>query len=360
VAQPVVRPGVFAPLSTKCGFCRQTKKCGFCRQPVLRARTISFATIQGISMSSGFADWRKRPPGKSGLLAGIEDAKIAIDSLIRGATTIRLLCSPPGLGKDHLTRQMCKKAKAKLAPVGSLNFQTFHQDLWINRDADVLLMSEMDHMLRTQNFANLVKKWADPASGGWITHSTKAIQKNEQYRLNGSKRYDPTVPPPKFQCKARGVWLSNINYTSPANIPEAVKPHWGALKSRGLSPKWIEGTEQETFEYTISLALEQDFLRNMQLKLPVANVVFKIFCEYAERLRDITPRGLYMLGMEAHILVKENRFTPDYFLAQVLSKFAFMRPITYVTRPVDDAGQLLPWVAIVPPRLRGLPNRCLE
>jgi len=101
---------------------------------------------------------------------------------------------------------------------------------------------------------------------------------------------DDAIPESEFRTHFSLIWTSNNDYTDDKAIPPTLRPHWAALKSRGINPRYIPDTPRDLFVYSLHLVLECSMLRGFHMKLEDANAVLRVFIEQRGYLPDVSPR----------------------------------------------------------------------
>lgn len=86
------------------------------------------------------------------------------------------------------------------------------------------------------------------------------------------------------------IWTSNNDYSDDKQIPSTLRPHWAALKSRGINPRFIPDTPTDLFTYSLHLVLERNMLRGLHVKLDDTNAVLQAFIKHRGHLPDVSPR----------------------------------------------------------------------
>jgi hypothetical protein len=222
--------------------------------------------------------WTERNPIRRGFLA----AEYAIEAVVEGRKNLQMVCSREGLGKSFLVDQQLRKHGIKAPHLAPKNDDAFAEILWTYSDPDqypVLVIDDNDVLAWSERVANMFKTaFAPPHT---VFHQTR--------RSMGSRDI-----PPEFPFHGRLIWLSNINYTDPANIDKEMRVHWRAMQDRGLDPIWICPSEPEdVFAYIVWLIVERHMLRRVEgLKGRHNEAALNWLIEHRNHIKQMTPRSM--------------------------------------------------------------------
>jgi hypothetical protein len=167
-------------------------------------------------------------------------------------------------------------------------------------------LDDCDRLARSEPCANVGKMTWGPQRLV-VCPLTKAIQQNEERRLNDDDKYNPNIPPPSFRVgpKHGVIWNSNKNFADPTTIANEMAADFAALVSRGLDPLWIPSEPQSVFDYTVWMILDGMLRRHPQgdfrndrggFKLAVQQEVLDFICTHGQRLKEISPRMAWKLA----------------------------------------------------------------
>ena len=225
------------------------------------------------------------------IYAQFEILRITIRAVLSGPKTMQMICSDPGLGKSQAVEDECRKAGIKASRVTPTNVASFVKELYDHRNKRVVIFDDCDRLLKSETCANIAKMAFGPQR--MVIHNTVEARRNEQRRKNGDPKYDPGIPPQRFDFHANLIWCSNLNFTDPAIIKSHMKPHFQALVSRGLHPIWIDSSNiEELFEYVIWLGTEGGMLNRKGMSKSVSEEAISWFITNRNRLKEISPRQL--------------------------------------------------------------------
>ena len=120
-----------------------------------------------------------------------------VRAVARGERDLALCCSATGIGKTFIVRQECRHLGIHDVPEGRpSNANALAKYLWLNREAPVLLLDEVDHLFRQEASANLLK--VCNSKPRIVQHWTVEAARNEAYLGEGSSRYREYIPPTEF------------------------------------------------------------------------------------------------------------------------------------------------------------------
>ena len=223
-----------------------------------------------------------------------------VRAVARGERDLALFCSPTGIGKTFIVRQVCRHQGIRDVPEGRpSDANALAKYLWANRKKPVVLLDEVDHLFRQEQSSNLLK--VCNSRPRIVQHWTVEAARNEELFTRGSAQYREYIPPTEFSLEdaARQIALSNRNYTDPDVIAELVQEHWHALVGRGLDPVWIptSGNDgRDLFIHVHYMATEKGMLRALQFKYDEARAAIEFYVSNVHRLIDIHPRRLVMIA----------------------------------------------------------------
>lgn len=294
-----------------------------------------------------FRFWRMIPHEKNQLVNDLRIADRMIEAVIAGRKRLQMLCSPGGLGKNHLLETVAKRHRIKLVFISPQTPISLYTKLWENRDTPLVCLNENERIAHNAAMINLVKLAVEDAD---VTHENLQLLRNEQ-----RDDPDPTLPPTRLSGL---IWLSNIDYTDETRITAAMRGHWGALIDHGLNPRLLRtGGDQGLFEYCLDLMLNRDFLRNLQLKLTDANAVLRTVVLHAEFMQTLTPRSIALLASARRELSLAGGLTAqdrDMEVGGMLSPRRLRALKLPVLTFADGRREPEPWVRIVTPsEIRG-------
>ncbi len=216
-------------------------------------------------------------------------ARHAIRNVASGRKLMQMIGSEPGLGKTYLTLQELRALGIRVDWVAPATDVAFVEVLYDYRDEKVIVLDDSDGLARSERVASITKMAFGPT--GTVIRDTSKARKNAL--KEGNDKHDPSIPPPQFKVRCGLIWLTNINFTDPANIANHMAPHFRALCSRGLDPMWIDTSDTEDlFRYCVWLGTEGNMLRGLQITKPVSEAAIKWFIENRDCLREVSPRTL--------------------------------------------------------------------
>jgi hypothetical protein len=286
---------------------------------------------------SPFVEWRG-PLTNNAVWVAIDLARIAAEQVIdRTASGNRglIICGCAGAGKDHLVERMLKVRHLPVLYLDTASEAALVKFAWRNRNARVVLVSDNAKLLTQPTMIDRLKHLIDP---GRLHYETEEVRTNvkrptvaeqvhmflgaddpaEQDRIKRMALRDADIPESDFETDFSLIWTSNINYTDPKALPPTLKPHWGALTSRGINPRYIPDTPRDLFVYSLHLIMECSMLRGLYIKLEDANAVLKAFIDYRADLPDVSPRFVRNLAHLRRDLRNANRLS--YWDQQVKSR----------------------------------------
>jgi hypothetical protein len=239
----------------------------------------------------------------NGVREQLDMAREAIQAVARGHKPMQMIGSDPGLGKTYITLQGLKALGIRVENVAPANDAAFVKTLYDHRNDEVLVLDDCDALARSERVAGIAKMaWG---LSRLVTRDTVEARKNA---LADDCKRDPTIPPPRFEVRCRLIWLTNIDFTDPANVEKHMAPHFRAMCSRGLHPIWIDTSDvEDLFRYCVSLVTEENMLRNLQLRKPDAEKAVAWFIENRNYLKEISPQCLVHIatliqGRSEHLL----------------------------------------------------------
>jgi hypothetical protein len=194
------------------------------------------------------------------------------------------LCGLPGIGKTSAVINGLSQNGQTYGLVNPRNPGGLYREFFLHRNKSCLIIDDTDHIARSEPCANLVKQALAPP---FRVHYHSKLKTDE----------DEEIPQ---DCKVRFnlVWLSNKDYTERGNISKDMAPHFAALVSRGLEPVWIDGTDDEIFQYTCWLATHGGMLKKEGLGRRDGEYVISWWIRNRDRLKDLTPRALSRVGQK--------------------------------------------------------------
>jgi hypothetical protein len=254
-------------------------------------------------------------------------AKIAVERVIDrtpGAPRGLIICGAGGSGKDYLVEQMLNKRHLPILYLDVSSEAALVKFAYRHRNARVVLVSDNGKLLRQEAMIDRLKHLIDP---GYLHYETEEVVTNskrptpaehawmilsaqtpqERARIERMALRDETMPEPEFATNFSLIWTSNVNYTDESAIPPALRPHWGALKSRGINPRYIPDKPRDLFTYSLHLVLECSMLRGLHCKLEDANAVLATFIQQRGYLADVSPRFVRDLARLRSDLRNSNR-----------------------------------------------------
>jgi hypothetical protein len=262
----------------------------------------------------------------------VQEQVAAVRHLIRavgrGDKLMQLICSDPGIGKSYIVKQELRRVGTKVENVAPANESAFVKALYDHKDDPVLVLDDFDALANAVGVASIFKMAFGPDRV--VVHHTVEARKNEQA---DDDRHNPNIPPQRFKIGCGLIWLSNINFTDPANVKNHMAPHFRAMCSRGLDPFWIDTSDQDDlFRYCIWLGTEGNMFSRM--RKPIAEAAVEWFIVNRNRLIEISPRTLmraaeyfqqrlggaepYMLGRL--LSVKQERNLPGMAIPKIIGR----------------------------------------
>jgi hypothetical protein len=225
---------------------------------------------------------------RSGVRDQLDAARHVIRAVAQGHKPMQMIGSEPGLGKTYITLQGLKALGIRVENVAPANDAAFVKTLYDHRNDEVLVLDDCDALARSERVAGIAKMaWG---LSRLVIRDTVEARKNA---LADDCKRDPTIPPPRFEVRCRLIWLTNIDFTDPANVEKHMAPHFRAMCSRGLHPIWIDTSDvEDLFRYCVSLVTDENMLRNLQLRKPDAEKAVAWFIENRNYLKEISPRCL--------------------------------------------------------------------
>jgi hypothetical protein len=224
----------------------------------------------------------------NGVREQLDMARDAIRAVARGHKPMQMIGSDPGLGKTYMTLQELKALGIRVENVAPANDTAFVKTLFDHRNDEILVLDDCDALARSERVAGIAKMaWG---LSRLVIRDTVEARKNA---LADDCKRDPTIPPPRFEVRCRLIWLTNIDFTDPANVEKHMAPHFRAMCSRGLHPIWIDTSDvDDLFRYCIWLGTEGQMLRNLQLRKADAEKAIAWFIENRNHLKEVSPRQL--------------------------------------------------------------------
>jgi hypothetical protein len=274
-----------------------------------------------------FIAWRG-PLEDNEVWRAIDLAMCAAKSVIeRGPNGPRglAICGASGSGKDYNLVRILKQRQLPVLYLDTSSEAALVHFAWRHRYAQVVLVSDNGKLWQPAKI-DRVKHIIDP---GRVLYETAAVMANmrrptrsqhdamllaaktdeEREAIERMDLRDPAIPENDFETHFALIWLSNIDYTDDKMIPLALRPHWQALLSRGINPRFIPSPPRDLFIYALSLVLECSMLRGMHLRLEDANEVLRAFILKRGYLRDVSPRTIRNLAMLRMDLRNSNRLS---------------------------------------------------
>jgi hypothetical protein len=196
------------------------------------------------------------------------------------------LCGISGIGKTAAIINGLSRNGQSYMLVNPRNSGGLYRAFFLHRNKSYLIIDDTEHIAKSEPCANLVKQALAPPFR--VHHHSK---------LKTDEDDDEEIPQ---DCKVRFnlVWLSNVDYKERKNISGKMAPHFAALVSRGLEPVWIDGTDDEIFQYTCWLATHGGMLKKEGLGRRDGEYVISWWIRNRDRLKDLTPRALSRVGQE--------------------------------------------------------------
>ena len=225
-------------------------------------------------------------------------------------TRLAMFCSRTGLGKTFLGRRILRKAGLKLPPhelvptnVASLTYETWKL---VRSGYEVAPIDDADRLMRSDSMIGVMK-------GGWNKddptincHVTERIRKNEEYRRDGSPKYNPDVPPPSFPYTLATPWFANKNLATASGLAEHTHPDFSALIARGLHPRWINSHPRNVFFYVLWMIERSNLFVSINLTLAEAEETLAAYMDAALRLNHPNP------NLTLAINLAQARKNPEY------------------------------------------------
>jgi hypothetical protein len=225
-------------------------------------------------------------------------------------TRLAMFCSAPGLGKTFLGRKILRKAGLRLPPheLVPTNVVALTYELWrqTRNGFEVAVIDDADRLMRSDSMIGVMKTAWNQDNPSVNCFLSEKIRKNEQYRLEGSPRYNPDVPPPSFPYRQACAWFANKNVTTPSGLAEHTAPDFSALVSRGLHPRWINSEPRNVFLYTLWMIAHGNLFVSINLKLDEAEETLAFFMDAALRLQHPNP------NLRLAVQLAKARKTPQY------------------------------------------------
>jgi hypothetical protein len=218
----------------------------------------------------------------------LESARQIIRAVAQGRKPMQLIGSEPGLGKTYITLQELRRLGIKVENVAPANGSAFVKTLFDHRNDEVLVLDDCDALARSEVVAGIAKMAWGPTR--LVIRDTVEARKNA---LADESKHDPNIPPQRFKVRCRLIWLTNIDFTDPANVEKHMAPHFRAMCSRGLDPVWIDTSSiKDLFEYCVWLGTDGNMLRSLGMPKSVAEEAVAWFIENRNRLKEVSPRQL--------------------------------------------------------------------
>ena len=218
----------------------------------------------------------------------VDMARHAIRAVAQGRKPMQLIGSEPGLGKTYITLQELRRLGIKVENVAPANPSAFVKTLFDHRNDEVLVLDDCDALARSEVVAGIAKMAWGPTR--LVIRDTVEARKNA---LADESKHDPNIPPQRFKVRCRLIWLTNIDFTDPANVEKHMATHFRAMCSRGLDPVWIDTSSiKDLFEYCVWLGTDGNMLRSLGMPKSVAEEAVAWFIENRNRLKEVSPRQL--------------------------------------------------------------------
>jgi hypothetical protein len=297
-----------------------------------------------------FAFWRTVSQENNQLVRDRASAARMVAAVITGRKRIQMICGPAGLGKNHLVETEAKRhGIKKVIYISPETPAALFRDLWQYRDAMFVCINENEKIAGSSTMMNMLKLATVPPYA--ISYGVNYLRNNAL-----KDQPDPDVPPPQIQIRSGLIWLANDDFTDDNNIKPAMREHWGALLDRGINPRLLRtGGDQALFEYVLDLMLNQNFLRNLQLKLDDANAVLRTVVLNAEYMQTLTPRSVELLALSRRNLNIDGRLSDSDWQFEVEARLAQkqMRRLNLPLLERDDGTRYpMPWCSIIKPSAR--------
>jgi hypothetical protein len=256
-----------------------------------------------------FIEWRG-PLDNNPVWVAMDLAKLAAERVIdrppNGPRAL-IICGAAGAGKDHLLLQMLKARRLPLLNLDTSSESALVRFAWRHRHAKVAIVSDNAKLLTQPTMIDRLKLMVDPGhliyetvevlanmkrptSAGQVIMTLAAETEIERNKIARMALRDPDIPANEFDTHFSLIWTSNINYTDSKSIPPTLRPHWAALLSRGINPRYIPDTPRDLFVYALHLVLECSMMRGLYIKLEDTNAVLRTFIEQRGYLSDVSPR----------------------------------------------------------------------
>ena len=188
---------------------------------------------------------------------GVERGKSTMRDLAADRKTIGLVCGGAGCGKNVLPRKIAKQHRIGYVPEDRPdNAAALVSMTWQNRDRQLHILNECNHLMRDPEAMNVLKLMHEPPRR--CVSFTKEARRNEDFKDSGSVQYRESIAPTSFNLDdpvrhrryARQLFTMNMNYTDPEVTRRLPQDHWIALLRRGLDPVFIPTPDPSLFQDT--------------------------------------------------------------------------------------------------------------
>jgi hypothetical protein len=245
---------------------------------------------------------------KNAIYQQIESYRSLVQSTVRGITEPLLFVGGcPGIGKSFLVREECAKAGIRPVFISPTTPSSFNQELYRNRNTNVVVLDDADVLATQATVANLIKG----AYGSERTAIWQTVEADKNERARGTNKYNPSIPAGLYKVRTKLIWLTNLDFTQSLDqVRPDMQVSFEAICSRGGDPMYISGEPIDLFRYTIWLATKGrlfDFKKN-ELGETVGNRISKTaaveainwFNANRNRVRELSPRTLSAIASYAH------------------------------------------------------------
>jgi hypothetical protein len=227
------------------------------------------------------------------LRRGYEVAEIAVRAVIAGHKPMQMICSKAGLGKTYLVNRELRRAGIKPATISPQNYPALAETLYRLRDHPVVVLDDCDMLARSERVANIFKQAFGPTrTVNYESKQTLAVDRFPRPLTDAL-----ALMPSSFRVNARLIWLSNINFTDPTIVTDAMAPHFRAMVSRGLDPIWIDSDDDaDQFDFILWLVIERHMLRSHGFPREVTVAALNWFVEHRNCIKELSPRTLVRIA----------------------------------------------------------------
>jgi hypothetical protein len=229
-----------------------------------------------------------------------------------------ILCGSPGWAKTFTVRNVLRQMGIEPVLISINNEHALVETLYMHRHAPVIVVDDSDQLATRPTCLNIIK--------GAFGPDHEVIWNSREAQKLGLER---------FKIRSRLIWISNRDYTDSESRREDLQVHWGALASRGIRVVWIDTKDKEdAFKYVVNLACTSPAMWHLKRPLNKADSeeVIRFFCDYRDRLLEISPRVMTHIIAAFHV-ARDDVKQRNSLLAELVSPTSMRRYIPEITVP---------------------------